>query len=269
MNKESEDMKRRRIWKIEAFFLMFLVGITIFSGCVEKAPTETTTTSTIIILVRHGETDWNALGILQGQANTTLNDVGVSQMEDLGASWEKNVGLNVDVVYSSPSLRAKQAAEILCKYLSISPFEIKLNDNLQEMGLGILTGVPKAEIPSNPEYLDIYKQWITDLDYAQPSGQAAEISDYTKHYLEGKEFSGESLNTIQTRAWNALNEIVEENKGKIILVSSHGGIIKVILCKVTDTPLNEYSKFSVSNASTTILEFKSDGTVIWVNAPES
>lgn len=59
------------------------------------------------------------------------------------------MGLNVDVVYSSPLLRAKQAAEILCKYLSISPFEIKLNDNLQEMGLGILTGVPKVEIPSN------------------------------------------------------------------------------------------------------------------------
>jgi len=86
VNKESEDMKRRKLWKIEAFFLMFLAGITIFSECVEKAPTETTTTSTTIILVRHGETDWNALGILQGQANTTLNDVGVTQMEDLGAS---------------------------------------------------------------------------------------------------------------------------------------------------------------------------------------
>ena len=58
----------------------------------KKPPTETTTTSTTIILVRHGETDWNALGILQGQANTTLNDVGVTQMEDLGASWGKKRG---------------------------------------------------------------------------------------------------------------------------------------------------------------------------------
>lgn len=227
------------------------------------------TGSTIVILVRHGETDWNELDILQGRANTTLNDVGITQMENLGTSWEKNVDLDVNVVYSSPLLRARQSAEILCKYLPVDFSEIILDDNLQEMGLGILTGLPKSDLKSNSNYLDIYKSWLKDLDYAQPSGPAEMISEYTQHYLKGKEFSGESLNTVQERAWNSLEKMVTENNGKTILVSAHGGIIMLTLCKVTDTPANKYSKFSIPNASTIILEFKNNGTAIWLNAPKS
>jgi broad specificity phosphatase PhoE len=257
--------------KLNLIIVALIVSIVIvlpINSAISFAETKSTG-STIVILVRHGETDWNELDILQGRANTTLNDVGITQMENLGASWGKSVGLDVDVVYSSPLLRARQSAEILCKYLPVNFPKIILDDNLQEMGLGILTGLPKSDLKSNSNYLDIYKSWLKDLNYAQPSGPAEIISEYTQHYLKGKEFSGESLNTVQGRAWNSLEKMTAKNKGKTILVSAHGGIIGLILCKVTDAPASHYSKFSIPNASTIILEFKNDGTVIWLNAPKS
>lgn len=257
--------------KFKLLFVILIVSIAVvlsINSVILFAEAQSTG-STIVILARHGETDWNELDILQGRANTTLNDVGITQMENLGASWQKNIDLDVNVVYSSPLLRARQSAEILCKYLPIDFSEIILDDNLQEMGLGILTGLPKSDLKSNSNYLDIYKSWLKDLDYAQPSGPAEIISEYTQHYLEGKEFSGESLNTVQERAWNSLEKMVTENNEKTILVSTHGGIIMLTLCKVTNTPANKYSKFSIPNASTIILEFKNDGTVIWLNAPKS
>lgn len=257
--------------KFKLIFVILIVSIAVvlpINSVILFAEAQSTG-STTVILVRHGETDWNELAILQGRANTTLNDVGITQMENLGASWRKSVGLDVNVVYSSPLLRARQSAEILCKYLPVDFSEIILDDNLQEMGLGILTGLPKSDLVGNSNYLAIYKSWLKDLNYAQPSGPAEIISEYTQHYLKGKEFSGESLNAVQERAWNSLEKMVTKNKGKTILVSAHGGIIMLVLCKVTDTPASQYSKFSVPNASTIILEFKNDGTVIWLNAPKS
>jgi probable phosphoglycerate mutase len=248
---------------VASILVSLLLASTI--SCAEIQISESTT----VILVRHGETDWNTLNILQGQANTTLNDTGITQMENLGALWEESVGLDVDLIYSSPLLRASQSAEILGKYLSADLSEIILDDNLQEMGLGILTGLPESELRSNPNYLAIYKNWLKDPNYAQPSGPTEVISEYTRHYLEDKEFSGESLNTVQRRAWNSLEKIITENKGETILCSTHGGIIQLTLCKVTDTPLNQYSSFSVPNASIIILEFKNDGTVIWVNTSKN
>ncbi len=222
---------------------------------------------TTVLLVRHGQTDWNVLGYLQGWADTTLNAVGLSEVEALGASWEKEVAMSVDVIYSSTLSRTKQSAEILAKYLSIDPFEIRLEPNLREFSIGILTGVPSSQLKANQDYLNIYKNWLANTDYAQPTGPSGMPDEYTKHCLEGKEFIGESLNTCRNRVWNALEKIVSENKGKTIVVSTHGGVIGMALCVVTDTPIEKYNKQVPPNASVIQLKFADDGTVIWVNAP--
>lgn len=268
-NKIEEGERIMKKLKLTIVILLVSIVIALLTNTVISFAENQSAGSATVILVRHSETDWNELDILQGQANIALNDAGITQIENLGASWEQSVAINIDVVYSSPLLRARQSAEILCKYLPVNFSEIILNNDLQEMGLGILTGLPKSDLTGNPDYLTIYKNWLKDPDYAQPSGPAEIISEYTKHYLDGKEFSGESLNAVQERAWNAMGKMVAENKGKTILVTTHGGIVSIILCKVTDTPVSQYGKFSISNASVTVLDFKTDGTVTWVNAPEN
>lgn len=223
---------------------------------------------TTVLLVRHGETDWNALGYLQGWADVTLNDVGLREVERLGASWKEKVGMDVDVIYSSTLNRAKQSAEILAKYVSISPFEIRLDPDLGEFSIGILTGVPSSQLKAIPEYLAIYKQWLSDAEYAQPSGPSGMPTEYTRHYLEGREFVGESLSTCRDRVWSALEKLVSENRGKTIVVATHGGVIGMALCIVTNTAIDKYSKLLPANASVTHLGFQDDGSVVWVNAPQ-
>src|SRR5262249_56004480 len=63
---------------------------------------------TMLLLVRHGETDWNREGRWQGQSDTPLNDVGREQAARLAAELD-----GVDVVYSSDLARARQTADIL------------------------------------------------------------------------------------------------------------------------------------------------------------
>jgi len=220
-----------------------------------------------VLLARHRQTDWNALDLLQGWADVTLNHVGLREVGGLGASWEEEVGLDVDVIYSSPLNRTKQSAEILAKHLSISPFEIRFEPDLREASIRILTGLSGSELVSNPEFFEIYKKWSRDQDYAQPSGPPVVITDCTKLYLEGQEFPGESGNAFRDRVLNALERIVSENRGKTVLVSTHGGVIAIILCVITDTPIAEWEGFLPGNASVTHLRFEDDGSVTWANAP--
>ena len=60
-----------------------------------------TASGTTVLLARHRQTDWNALDLLQGWADVTLNHVGLREVGGLGASWEEEVGLDVDVIYSA------------------------------------------------------------------------------------------------------------------------------------------------------------------------
>lgn len=252
-------MLKRKAVLVVAVFLVLMLPVFAQAG---EAVGDTT-----VLLVRHGETDWNALGYLQGWADLTLNDVGLREVEHLGASWKEQVGMDVDVIYSSTLNRARQTAEILAKYISISPFEIRLDPDLREFSIGILTGVPSSQLKAVPEYLAIYKQWLADTSFAQPSGPSGMPSEYTRHYLEGKEFIGESLDTCRDRVWNALEKIVAENRGKTVVVATHGGVIGMALCVVTNTPIANYNKLVPANASVTQLRFGEAGNVVKVDDP--
>ena len=58
-----------------------------------------------MLLARHRQTDWNALDLLQGWADGTLTHVGLREVGGSGASSEEEVGLDIDVIYSSPLTR--------------------------------------------------------------------------------------------------------------------------------------------------------------------
>ena len=84
---------------------LLILTVPIFTACAQEE--SNTVAGTTVLLVRHGETDWNALGYLQGWADTTLNASGLSEIEELGASWREKVGMNVDVIYSSTLNRTR------------------------------------------------------------------------------------------------------------------------------------------------------------------
>ena len=89
-----------------------------------------------IILVRHGETDYNKLGIIQGsEVDPPLNEFGKKQASITGDFINKN--FNIDVIYSSKYLRAKQTAALIKRKINYTG-KVYLNNDLREASKGIL-----------------------------------------------------------------------------------------------------------------------------------
>ena len=147
---------------------------------------------TIICLIRHGETDWNVLGKLQGQEDVELNTSGRKQANELARYFETE---SWNVVISSPLKRAYETAQIIADNIS-APAILVVNE-LVERSYGDAEGLlPEERL----------------LQF--PDGIVPGQEDF-EHLCE--------------RAVAALNKIATDFQGKKILVVSHGGIIYTIL----------------------------------------
>ncbi len=155
-----------------------------------------------LCLVRHGETDWNAAGILQGWLDVPINDLGRQQALDLAGECA-DAGL--DAVWASPLVRAAETAEIVAAALDL-PLP-RLHAGLRERCFGVIQGIPKAELAElNPVML----QQILRRN------PAAHFED------------GESMDEFADRILNGLHEIGNHHPGGKVLVITHGWVMDVV-----------------------------------------
>ena len=94
---------------------------------------------TTLLLVRHGETDWNAAGRLQGHTDRPLNDYGRRQAKDLA---ERLAGHGADAIYASDLVRAKETAEIVGERLGLP---VVIDADLREKHWGNWEGLTGDE----------------------------------------------------------------------------------------------------------------------------
>jgi uncharacterized phosphatase len=146
---------------------------------------------TVICIVRHGETDWNAQGRLQGREDIELNESGRQQARKIAAYLG---GEHWDVVVSSPLKRAYETAQIIARILSVS--EIKVEEQ------------------------------ITERDYGEASGLFPE--DRRSLFPDGIP-GQEDFELLRKRAMSGIEKIVNEHIGKRIVVVSHGALTNSIL----------------------------------------
>ena len=90
-----------------------------------------------ILVIRHGQTDWNALGKLQGKTDIQLNDIGRQQAKETIKLIKDE---NIDVIITSPLKRAKETAEIINKNFEVTIIE---DNRLIERGFGKNEGLTK------------------------------------------------------------------------------------------------------------------------------
>jgi broad specificity phosphatase PhoE len=153
---------------------------------------------TTLLLVRHGETDWNRDGRWQGHSDTELNDAGRDQARRLAAELD-----GVDVVYSSDLARARETAEILAEPLGL---EVQLDPRLRERGFGAWEGKTSAEIEL--EFADEHARWL--------AGGAPGAAD------------AEPFAAFAARVQEFVADVLAEHPGGTVLVVGHGGSIRAI-----------------------------------------
>lgn len=181
---------------------------------------------TVLYLVRHGETDWNKENRCQGCIDIELNKDGILQAE---AAAKRLSAENIDIIYSSSLKRAYTTAEIINKSLSV---DLIKNESLNEINFGEWEGLTFDEMRRQSQY--DYDKWR-----------------FTPHLVN---FPGEgSLKNVQDRAMKFVNDIIDKNNGKNILIVSHGGVLKLIVLGVLGIGLEAYSKFYIINASLSII----------------
>lgn len=178
---------------------------------------------TILGLLRHGQTDWNVEGRLQGTSDIPLNETGLKQAQAAAAAINAN---EWDLVVTSPLQRARQTAQQIVDLHSLG--ELTVDGRLLERAFGEAEGLS-------------YEQWKTLYDPAIG--------------VPG----GENLEQLEIRANKMLAEFAEEFSGRRVLAVSHGAYIRKLVRIASNKRLPlEGERFA--NTSLTKLVFK-DG--VW------
>jgi probable phosphoglycerate mutase len=166
--------------------------------------------ATTICVTRHGETDWNITGVLQGWIDVPLNENGRRQALQMAECF-KVCGFSR--VWTSPLSRASETAEIVADVLGL-PAPLR-SDGLKERNFGLIQGMTKR-----------------DLSILHP-GLHADIMrrDPACHFDEG-----ESPDHFADRIIDALHEIAERHPGERVLVVTHGWVMDVITRHVGQLP---------------------------------
>ena len=129
-----------------------------------------------IILVRHGETDWNKQGRFQGQIDIPLNQKGKEQAK-AASGFLKNI--SIQKAFSSSLSRPRETAQIILK--EHPGIEISLKDNLKEIGHGKWEGKLESEIKS--DWPNLLKKWKTFPEEVQmPEGENIKEVSHEIHY---------------------------------------------------------------------------------------
>ena len=169
-------------------------------------PTVPAPTTTRLLTVRHGESEWNAVGRWQGQADPPLTDAGMLQ----AAAAAQQLGA-FDGVWASRLQRAALTADIIAEHLGIGP--VQLHPGLMENAFGPWEGLTVAEIEEGwPGYL---------ADNRRPDG-------------------AEQPDVVVARGLAALREIAAEHAGGEVLVITHAGLIRTLrrACDGSDLRFN-------------------------------
>ncbi|MGZ8795946.1 MAG: histidine phosphatase family protein [Thermoanaerobaculia bacterium] len=174
-----------------------------------------------LILVRHGETEHNLAGIVQGWSDSELSERGRQQVARLA---ERLKTFEADVIFSSPLQRAMTTAQLIA---GATGLEVRTLDGLREMNYGRWEGQSFLDIRKTDE--SIYRRWVADSSFACPEG--------------------ESHDDVLARVRGALDSL---NEAKRPIVVAHGTAIRIAATALLDLPLSASRSFAQDNTAVNV-----------------
>lgn len=184
--------------------------------------------TTTFILIRHGETSWNRKKKMMGISDIPLTAAGKKQAAAVAAHLHS---YPLDIIFSSPLTRTLQTARAIRRFHPRIP--LLINANLRERDFGSIEGLTYEEI----------NQRHPELIYSE-----------TWKYRHFRPKDGESLADLEKRADTFLSSVLPAYEGKRVAIVSHGTFLRVLICRILDIPLTDFSQLHMDNTALTILE---------------
>lgn len=168
-----------------------------------------------LYVARHGQTRWNAENRICGRTDLPLTETGIAQAKELA---EKAAPLGIDLIISSPMLRAHHMAQIVAERCGA---ELMVDARLTEQNYGIFEGLDRK----NPDFLANKRQFATRYP------------------------GGESMLDMAGRLYPLLREIRDNHSEKTVLLACHGGVCRVIRSFFLPMTNEEFASYSPENCS--------------------
>ncbi len=185
-----------------------------------------------IYFIRHGQTDLNLKGIVQGRGvNSPLNENGFQQAQ---AFYDAYKDVPFDKVYTSTLLRTHQTVAPFIEQ-GIPTEEL---EGLDEISWGIYEGQEQTK-----EILD---------------GFELVVGSWRNNELDLAIENGESPNTLVARQKKAIEHILKNKEEETVLVCMHGRALRIMLCHLTKVPVCNMDEFPHTNTALYILEYEKD-----------
>lgn len=187
-----------------------------------------------ILLLRHGQTDWNKAGKWQGHTDIPLNETGLQQAAALG---ERMSVWPIDTIYTSDLQRCVQTAVPLANALGLQLIETKI---WRERDVGDFSGLTGEQ--ARAHYPEIWAK-------------------ATRGMIDPP--NGEPFAEVQNRAWRALESVTAVHEQGTVAVFSHGGLLHALLGQVMGIDPAVYGRFSMrGNTGLSIIEVNSRGPIV-------
>ena len=190
-----------------------------------------------LLLVRHGETDWNLARRYQGQSAVPLNQKGIQQAEQLARRLS---GEKIDAIYSSDSTRALETATQVLNLQEQAP-ALQKDACWQEICFGAWDGLTYEEVEA--KWKSEVAGWYADPVNSSPPG-------------------GETILQMSKRVQSALNDLKSKHKEETVLIVTHGGVIQLLLCMLLGVELDHYWQFRVAQASLTVIQLYAEAAIL-------
>jgi len=207
----------------------------------QKASDKSRKPKNVLVLVRHGQSEWNRLNMFTGWKDVGLSEEGVSEAHRAGALL-KGEGLHFDSAFTSTLRRAHNTLDIILDELGQGKLPTIKAAALNERDYGQLVGINKEE--ARKRFGDEQVQiWQRSYDIAPPGGEslkdtAARVCPFFERWV-----------------------VPELREGKNVILVAHGNSLRSLIMELDKLTPEEVKEYSIATASPVIYRVNADGTV--------
>ena len=194
-----------------------------------------------LVLVRHGQSEWNKKNLFTGWKNPDLTELGIEEAIKAGKLL-KSKGLSFDIMFTSDLFRAQETGRLILEHMDLSNIEIIKDQNLNERNYGDLAGLNKDEARSKwgEEQVHI---WRRSFDIPPPGG--------------------ESLKNTAERVLPYFNNSIRPkiNENLNILIAAHGNSLRALVMELEEISSDEIVKLEIATGDPIIYECSDKGII--------